>query len=39
MTDNLYSSEALAIELLHRNQYFIGTLRKNRLPVGARKKL
>ena len=34
VTDNLYSSEALAIELLHRNQYFIGTLRKNRLPVG-----
>ena len=33
-TDNLYSSEALAVELLHRNQYFIGTLRRNRLPRG-----
>ena len=34
MTDNLYSSEALALELLRKKIYTLGTLRKNRLPVG-----
>jgi hypothetical protein len=32
--DNFYSSEALAKELLRKNQYMIGTVRKNRLPPG-----
>ena len=34
VTDNLYSSEALALELLRKNMYTLGTLWKNRLPVG-----
>ena len=33
-TDNFYTSTGLAMELLRRNQYLVGTLRKNRLPVG-----
>jgi hypothetical protein len=32
-TDNFYTSPALALELLRRMQYLIGTLRKNRLPA------
>ena len=33
-TDNFYTSEALAAELLRNSQYLIGTMRKNRLPKG-----
>ena len=32
--DNLYSSEPLAEELLRKKRYMLGTMRKNRLPVG-----
>jgi hypothetical protein len=34
ITDNLYSSEPLAFELMRLSMYTLGTLRKNRLPVG-----
>jgi hypothetical protein len=33
-TDNFYTSEGLAMELLRLKKYLIGTLRKNRLPQG-----